>query len=719
MGVLDAARGYLEVGLSPIRVHADGSKAPIDTNWTAYADKRPEPADLSRWFSDRARVGVGIACGAASGNLAVLDFETWPAYEEWLAKLSPELLGATKLCPLARTGGGGAHLYVRLPEPVKGTVLAKRLVDGKVRTKIEFRGHGQQVLAPGCPAECHPSGKLYEWLRPGWTNGREDTDVTPWEVWYEWLDQAAAITEVKKEQSRPADTRDRREVSADEAGTDFNHRGTWEESGLFAAGWVWSVELGDDRGLVRRPDKKNGTSGSLGICTSKANGWPLFHCFTSSAAPFEADHNYDRFGILARLKHNGDFKAAARALAEAGYGKQRGPKCGPTWPPPPNGKHATPSPPNGKPAPPHEAASAVPPPPGLDRVGSGPGDPLPLLYYLEIAPALDTADFVEGLLVDGAMSVLYGDSNTGKTFFALDLALHIASGRPWRGHDVDAGGVLYLALEGSHGIRNRVAAFKLHHKCGEAEFPFAVVPVSIDLCNASVDAGRVVEAVRTAAERMGVPVKLVVVDTLSRAMAGGNENSPEDMGALVNHIDHIRQVAPAHVLAVHHSGKDSARGARGHSLLRAATDTEIEVSRDTLTGVSIARVTKQREMELGGTYGFTLHRVELGTNRRGKPVTSCVVCDADAPSRDPALSKDQQTALAILEELISDKGRVGFVGVPEAVPSVPEAWWRDAYYERGKAGSGAEAKKKAFQRATKALLDATRVAKQGDRVWVA
>ena len=33
-------------------------------------------------------------------------------------------------------------------------------------------------------------------------------------------------------------------------------------------------------------------------------------------------------------------------------------------------------------------------------------------------------------------------------------------------------------------------------------------------------------------------------------------------------------------MLVHHTGKDTAKGARGHSLLRAATDTEIEVKRE-------------------------------------------------------------------------------------------------------------------------------------------
>ena len=90
------------------------------------------------------------------------------------------------------------------------------------------------------------------------------------------------------------------------------------------------------------------------------------------------------------------------------------------------------------------------------------------------------------------------------------------------------------------------------------------------------------------------------------------------MGQLVVHADAIRKETGAHVLFVHHSGKDQARGARGHSSLRAATDTEIEVVRDNDATISSAKVTKQREFEGGQQWHFKLHHVELGMNKRLK-----------------------------------------------------------------------------------------------------
>jgi hypothetical protein len=344
--------------------------------------------------------------------------------------------------------------------------------------------------------------------------------------------------------------------------------------------------------------------------------------------------------------------------------------------------------------------------------------PLPLQYYADVQPALDAADFVEDLLIEGAMSVVYGESNCGKSFFALDLALHVAAGERWRGRDVRQGGVLYLALEGSHGIRNRVCAFKSAKGFDAPELPFAVVSVGLNLLNPAADTGRVIDTVTAAADRMRLPVLLIVVDTLSRALAGGNENAPEDMGALVGNADRIRQALSAHVQFIHHSGKDAARGARGHSLLRAATDTEIEVTRVPGAGTSTARVTKQRDLAVEGEFAFRLQPVTLGVNRRGKTVASCVVAEADAVAAGPKLSGDQQTALSILFEITAHDGRTGLPGLPADARAVPVAAWKDAVYRRTKPGAPTGTKCKAFNRAVDALIAAGRVDTLDDRVWI-
>jgi KaiC/GvpD/RAD55 family RecA-like ATPase len=256
--------------------------------------------------------------------------------------------------------------------------------------------------------------------------------------------------------------------------------------------------------------------------------------------------------------------------------------------------------------------------------------PLPLLYLDQISPVLDGSDFVQGVLMEGSSAVVYGESTAGKTFFTTDLALRVAAGMKWNGRRVDQGGVVYVAMEGGTGFRNRVHAFMAEHQLEGMRLPFAAIPASVNLLDAGADMDRLLGAIQAATERMGIPIKLIVLDTLSRAMAGGNENDSADMGALVRNMDTVREQTGACVLAIHHSGKDISKGARGHSLLRAALDTEIEVRADDATGIRTATVVKQREMAKGDTFTFTLRSHLVGKNRHGEDVTTATVQPSEA-----------------------------------------------------------------------------------------
>jgi hypothetical protein len=318
------------------------------------------------------------------------------------------------------------------------------------------------------------------------------------------------------------------------------------------------------------------------------------------------------------------------------------------------------------------------------------------------------------------MSVIYGPSNCGKTFWASDLAMHVATGRKWNGREIEPGGVIYCALEGAYGIQNRVTAWRRHNGLEGVEVPFAIIPVALNLLDPDADTSRVIDAIQAAAREMGVPVRWIIMDTLSRAMAGGNENSPEDMGALVTNGTKIQQVAKCHVSWIHHCGKDQAQGARGHSLLRAATDTEIEISRPDKDSPSTAKVTKQREMEIEGEWTFKLETVELGQNRRGKAVTSCIVVPAEPDTSNAGnvrqMSGDVRLAYEILCDLIASDGKSGFV--PGGAMSAPEGWWRDRFYSAAKPGASADAKQKAFRRAADALVASRHVAMHNGRVFL-
>ncbi len=274
------------------------------------------------------------------------------------------------------------------------------------------------------------------------------------------------------------------------------------------------------------------------------------------------------------------------------------------------------------------------------------------IHHDDLEDGESAFDFVENLLTDGAASVIYGASNTGKTFFAIDLGAHVATGREWMGKEVEQGAVIYIALEGEQGAKNRIRAMQL---CGKlpkgAPFFLCFSPINLLDSDHPEAIKRMIKSVSTAA---GLPVRFVIIDTMARAMAGGDENSGESMGLAVSTIDSVRKSTGAHVCIIHHSGKDVARGARGHSSLRAAIDTEIEVIHPEGDIYRTASVVKQRDLATIAPLVFSLEPVNVGINRRGKVESSCIVKAENsimAHVKGKAGAKKQFTCEMILELL--------------------------------------------------------------------
>jgi bifunctional DNA primase/polymerase-like protein/AAA domain-containing protein len=359
--------------------------------------------------------------------------------------------------------------------------------------------------------------------------------------------------------------------------------------------------------------------------------------------------------------------------------------------------------------------------------------PLALIWFADIAAALEPADFVERLLTDGGLSVIYGEPGCGKTFLVLDLALHVALGRPWLGRAVAPGGVVYVALEGTRGLANRIEAFRRRHALGNADLPFAMISGAVDLRDPRADTPRLIAAVGDAARRINGRVRLIVVDTLSRALAGGNENASEDMGALVMNASAVSQATGAHLAFVHHSGKDRTRGARGHNLLLGAVDTEIEVTRTAESGIATATVTKQKDLERDAPFSFRLESETLGRDAAGRAITSCVVVASAAPApvpepqaAAPALSDAEHRALREIGALIARAG-IAFM-VPEAgtdpVVAVTRRQLRQWFVARGlivadAAGHLDATNRTRLHRLVTGLVERGRIRVRGDHVWLA
>jgi len=343
---------------------------------------------------------------------------------------------------------------------------------------------------------------------------------------------------------------------------------------------------------------------------------------------------------------------------------------------------------------------------------------IPFQWAGNIAGTKRTGGIVQGIVARGDLGVIYGESGCGKTYLALDMAGSIGAGIPWLGRKTKRGAVLYVAAEAGASIADRVVAWREAHLDAE-DVLLAVITAPVNL-RAGLDVDRIIETAQAIRDDCGVDVVLVVIDTLSRAFGGGNENDSADMGALVANSDLIRHQTGAAVLWVHHAGKDVAKGARGHSLLRAATDVEIEVTnRD---GTVIARVTKLRDGAAGAELAATLRPVAVGVDDFGDSATVCIVEPAGSLPATPKPAKRgsrRDIALESLREALAEHGEPGpgTSTVPKGVKVVRIEQWKARWTLRTGYDEESESAGVNFDKDRKALVDAGAIGISKPFVW--
>lgn len=222
---------------------------------------------------------------------------------------------------------------------------------------------------------------------------------------------------------------------------------------------------------------------------------------------------------------------------------------------------------------------------------------------------------VKKLLPETGLGSIFGPSGSGKTFLAFDMAASIALGRSFYGLKVVQCPVVYVALEGGAGVSQRVQAWEKHHKQTLPD-TFRIVTDALSLLNS--DAVGFADELITAGLSSGV----VIIDTLNQSAPGADENSPADMGKVISNAMLIQRLTNSLVLLVHHTGKDTSKGLRGHSSLGAALDVTILVERKQ-TGREWG-VAKLKDGDDDVSYPFKLEVVELGVDEDGDLITSCV-----------------------------------------------------------------------------------------------
>jgi hypothetical protein len=346
----------------------------------------------------------------------------------------------------------------------------------------------------------------------------------------------------------------------------------------------------------------------------------------------------------------------------------------------------------------------------------GPARRFELIMFDNLKPGREQLYLVKRLIPRVGLTLVWGPPKCGKSFWVFDLMMHVALGWDYRDHRARQGTVVYCAFEGAEGFKLRAEAFRVRHEPPPI-VPFFLVGAVMDLV---LDHGNLAEAIgdELGDERPAA----VVLDTLNRSLRG-SEASDEDMASYIRAADAIREVFECAVIVVHHCGHDAQRP-RGHSSLLGAVDSQIAVTRDGDNNI-VATVERMKDGPEGAVVASRLEQVDIDVDEDGEPITSCIVVPADAAA--PRRSKvrvpgSAKIALDLLQRAIADSPEPAPASnhiPPGSVTTTVSLWRRYCYEGTITESDERDAKRQAFNRASKSLQSLGIIGVWGDHVWIA
>lgn len=290
-------------------------------------------------------------------------------------------------------------------------------------------------------------------------------------------------------------------------------------------------------------------------------------------------------------------------------------------------------------------------------------------FRVEDFDTLETGEMfwrVKGLWPSVGVCFLAGPSMAGKSFRALNWLAKVCRGEPVLGRRSVPCGILYVASEGAQGVRKRIMG--LRSEIGALDGAFKFIGQAPNLTDADdlADLRITLEGARAELDAAGFPLGIVAIDTLSASVPGADENSAKDMSPVLTALQNLAEEMGIMVLMIAHTGKVEERGIRGWSGLLANADGLIMLEDPKGSETRTGTVVKVKDGPAGDTFAFVLREVALGHDSDGDEITTCVVDEADAPSKTSARAKalhpDQELLMRALRLCVDDERTIAVSG---------------------------------------------------------
>ena len=294
---------------------------------------------------------------------------------------------------------------------------------------------------------------------------------------------------------------------------------------------------------------------------------------------------------------------------------------------------------------------------------------------------------IKGLIERHGVFIIAGESQAGKSFFVKDLGMKIARGIEYGGRRVRQGVVIHVAVEDGRGTKLRQKGYRKHHGISpDSDIPYVIMDPSAGqgfslMSDDAVD--RLIAEVMAWAAYYGLPVELIIIDTLSVATEGLDEINGAEAGKVLARVNRLRDATGAAVALVHHMNAQGTR-VRGHSSIVANVPNVIEI-RPMMTipanknekpqpildgdGLHIRRaiLTKNKNGLNDIKWHFVLKIVGLGEDADGDPITTCV-CAKQAP-KQRSDSDDERHKMSPDTKLVFDSLQAAMVDAGQDMPT--------------------------------------------------
>lgn len=317
--ILTTALDLAAAGLSIIPIRPDGTKAPA-TSWKPYTLTPATPDQIHAWWTTNPDYDLAVIHGTISGGLEMAEIEGRAAdrihelrdlaHDSGLGTLWDTIVTGW----LEQSPSGGIHLHYYITDtPVPGNTKIARNSTGEIVAETRGEG-GYSVVAPSTH---HPTGNKWTRLIGGPTTAARLTMAQ--------RDDLHTLLATLDEQpdSNKTWNKTRNKTTPDLAphdptagitpGDDYENRTDWADI-LTPHGWTLITTRGRTR-YWRRPGKTEGISATTG----HADDRDRLYVFSSST-DFQQEVPYTKLGAVAVLEHGGNMSAAAKTLAQHGYG---------------------------------------------------------------------------------------------------------------------------------------------------------------------------------------------------------------------------------------------------------------------------------------------------------------------------------------------------------------------------------------------------------------